>query len=231
MSASKKIINHIAIIMDGNGRWSKKKLLKKSLGHKAGIDTAIQICKETAKNKLTKNLTLYTFSTENWKRSTLEINHLFKLIDNTYASFKNAAQENNIKIKHLGARAKLPKKTLIIIDDAVETTKNNTGLILNIALNYGGRAEIIDALKNLNKLNLKLNQKNISKFMYNPKLPDPEILIRTGGDYRLSNFLLWQAAYTELFFVNTLWPDFKYKALKDITDKYFLRERRFGNVK
>ena len=228
MSASKKIINHIAIIMDGNGRWSRKKLLSRTLGHKAGIDTAIQICKETAKNKLTKNLTFYTFSTENWKRSPAEVSQLFKLINNTYEAFKDVAQQNNIQIKHLGCRTRLPKKTLNIIDDVIEITKNNTGLILNIALNYGGRAEIIDALNKLNKLELKLNEKNLSKCLYNPKLPDPEILIRTGGDYRLSNFLLWQSAYTELFFVKTLWPDFKYKMLIDITNKFFLRERKFG---
>ena len=228
MSASKKIINHIAIIMDGNGRWSRKKLLSRSLGHKAGIDTAVQICKETAKNKLAKNLTFYTFSTENWKRSPTEISQLFKLINDTYAMFKDVAQQNNIQLKHLGSRARLPKKTLKIIDDVIEITKNNTGLILNIALNYGGRAEIIDAFNKFNKLELKLNEKNFSKCLYNPKLPDPEILIRTGGDLRLSNFLLWQSAYTELFFVKTLWPDFKYKMLTDITDKFFLRERKFG---
>ena len=228
MSTSKKIINHIAIIMDGNGRWSKKKLLSRSSGHKAGIDTAIQICKEAARHKLSKNLTLYTFSTENWKRSPTEISQLFKLIDDTYETFKDVAQQNNIKIKHLGSRVRLPNKTLKIIDDVIELTEDNTGLILNIALNYGGRAEIVDALNKLNKLELKLNEKNLSKCFYDPKLPDPEILIRTGGDYRLSNFLLWQSAYTELFFVKTLWPDFKYKMLINIIDKFFLKKRKFG---
>lgn len=228
MPTSKKIINHIAIIMDGNGRWSKKKLLNKSLGHKAGIDTAINICKAVAKNKLAKNLTFYTFSTENWKRSPAEISNLFKLINDTYDAFKDVAQQNNIKIIHLGNRGKLTKKTLKIIDDVIDITKDNTGLTLNIALNYGGRAEIINAVNKLSKLNLKLNEKNISKYLYNPNLPDPEILIRTGGDYRLSNFLLWQSAYTELFFVKTLWPDFKYNNLVDITNKFSLRERKFG---
>ena len=228
MSTSKKIINHIAIIMDGNGRWSKKKSLKKSLGHKAGIDNAIRICKAVAKNSLVKNLTLYTFSTENWNRHPLEIRYLFKLIDDTYHLFRDIADEYNIKIIHLGNRRKLPQKTLEIIDDAIEITKNNTGLVLNIALNYGGRGEIINAIYRLNKSKLKLNEKNLRKFLYNSKLPDPEILIRTGGDLRLSNFLLWQSAYTELFFIKTLWPDFTYKMLKDITNKFFLRERKFG---
>ena len=228
MSTSKKIINHIAIIMDGNGRWAKKKSFKKSLGHKAGINVAIKICKSVAKNKLTKNLTLYTFSTENWKRSPVEISNLFNLINDTYDSFKDAAHKNNIKIKHLGSRENLPKKTLMIIDDVIDITKDNTGLILNIALNYGGRAEIIDAFNKLNQLKLKSSEKNFTKCLYDPNLPDPEILIRTGGDYRLSNFLLWQSAYTELFFIKTLWPDFKYKMLFDITDKFSLRERKFG---
>ena len=228
MLASKKIINHIAIVMDGNGRWSKKKLLNKSLGHKTGIDTAIKLCEAVSKNGLTNNLTLYTFSTENWNRSPREINNLFKLIDDIYVSFKNIAQQNNIKIKHLGDRARLPKKTLNIIDDVIKVTKNNSGLVLNIALNYGGRAEILYAFNNLKKQNLKLTEKNLSKCMYNDKLPDPEILIRTGGDYRLSNFLLWQSAYTELFFINTLWPDFRYRMLKNIVNKFYLRERKFG---
>ena len=214
--------------MDGNGRWSKKKLLNKSLGHKAGIDTAIKLCEAVAKNNLARNLTLYTFSTENWKRSPVEISDLFKHIDDTYVSFKNIAQQNNIKIKHLGNRSKLPKKTLNIIDDAIKTTKNNSGLVLNIALNYGGRSEIVDAFNNLKKFNLKLNERNLSKCMYNSELPDPEILIRTGGNYRLSNFLLWQSAYTELFFINVLWPDFRYKMLKNIVNKFYLRERKFG---
>tara|TARA_B110001452_G_C15168743_1_gene406251 strand:+ start:474 stop:1163 length:690 start_codon:yes stop_codon:yes gene_type:complete len=228
MPASKKIINHIAIIMDGNGRWSKKKLLNKSLGHKAGIDAAIKLCRALSKNRLSKNLTLYTFSTENWKRSPAEISYLFKLIDDTYESFKNVAQQNNIMIKHLGDRARLPKKTLNIIDDVIEVTKSNSGLILNIALNYGGRAEIVNAFNNLKKQNLVLNEKNLNKCMYNDNLPDPEILIRTGGDYRLSNFLLWQSAYTELFFINTLWPDFRYIMLKNIVNKFYLRKRKFG---
>ena len=214
--------------MDGNGRRSRKKKLNKSLGHKVGIDTAIKLCKAVAKNSLTNNLTLYTFSTENWKRSPVEISYLFRLIDDTYESFRSLAKQNNIKIKHLGSRTRLPKKTLNIIDDAVEVTKNNSGLVLNIALNYGGRAEIVEAFNNLKKQKLKINEKNLSKCMYNNKLPDPEILIRTGGDYRLSNFLLWQSAYTELFFVNTLWPDFTYKILKNIVSKFYLRERKFG---
>jgi len=228
MTSPVKKINHIAIIMDGNGRWAKKNSLKKIAGHKAGIQTAIKICKSTAKNNLTKNLTLFVFSTENWKRSSFEINHLFNLIEETYESFKNTAIENNIKIYHLGKINKLPKKTTAIIDNAIQETKNNTGLILNIALNYGGKTEIIDALNKSKKENISINEKNFHKFLYNPKLADPDIIVRTGGDYRLSNFLLWQSAYSELFFINTLWPDFNYNKLKIIVNKFWQRKRNFG---
>ena len=228
MSNYKKIINHVAIIMDGNGRWAKKKSLKKSLGHKAGIDTAINLCEDTGKNNLIKILTLYTFSTENWKRSPLEINNLFNLIEDTYESFKYVAQKNNIKIKHLGNKKKLPKKTIKIIDRVIDLTKDNTGLILNIALNYGGRAEIVDALNYIKKNDVKLNENNFYKYLYDSMLPDPDIIIRTGGDHRLSNFLLWQSAYSELFFIKTLWPDFNYSILKKIINKFLQRKRNFG---
>jgi len=228
MSLSIKKINHIAIIMDGNGRWANKNSLNKSSGHKAGINSAIKLCKAVAKNNLTNNLTLYAFSTENWKRSPLEINQLFKLIEVTYELFKDTAIDNNIKINHLGKISKLPKKTISIINNTIKETKNNTGLMLHVALNYGGRSEIIDAINNSKKSNIKINEKNFHKFLYNPILPDPDIIIRTGGDYRLSNFLLWQSTYSELFFVNTLWPDFDYKKLKDIANKFWLRKRNFG---
>ena len=228
MSNYIKIINHVAIIMDGNGRWAKKKSLKKSLGHKAGIDAAINLCEATGKNNLIKILTLYTFSTENWKRSPLEISNLFNLIEDTYESFKNVAQKNNIKIKHLGNKKKLPKKTIKIIDKVIDLTKDNTGLILNIALNYGGRAEIVDALNYVKKNDIKLNENNFHKYLYDSMLPDPDIIIRTGGDHRLSNFLLWQSAYSELFFIKTLWPDFNYSILKKTINKFLHRKRNFG---
>ena len=228
MSSSLKKINHIAIIMDGNGRWAKKNFLKKSSGHKAGIDAAIKLCESIAKNNLTNNLTLFAFSTENCKRSPLEINKLFKLIEETYELFKDTAKNNNIVINHLGKKNKLPKKTISIIENVVGETKKNTGLMLHIALNYGGRSEVIDALNASIKSKTIISEKNFYKFLYNPNLPDPDIIIRTGGDYRLSNFLLWQSAYTELFFTNTLWPDFDYQRLKIIVNKFWLRKRNFG---
>lgn len=219
---------NIAIIMDGNGRWAKKNFLNKSLGHKAGIETAIKLCKLVSRSELVDNLTLYTFSTENWKRSIIEINQLFKLINSTYKAFKKSAINENIKIIHIGKLDKLPKSTTKIIKDAIDTTKNNTGLILNVALNYGGRAEIIEAVKKIKNTKENINEKNFHKFLFNPNLPDPDIVIRTGGDYRLSNFLLWQTAYSELFFTKTLWPDFNYIKLKYIIEKFYERKRNFG---
>ncbi len=221
-------INHIAIIMDGNGRWAKKNSVKKKDGHQAGINAAIKICKAIAKDSVINHLTLYTFSTENWKRSPLEIKELFELIDNTYKKFKNTAMDQNIKIVHLGKKKKLPNQTIKIVNDVVESTKLNNGLTLNIALNYGGRSEIVDAFKIFKNSKLNINEKNFYKFLYNPNLPDPEIVIRTGGDSRISNFLLWQSAYSELFFTKTLWPDFNYARLKKIINNFYKRKRNFG---
>ncbi len=228
MSVSSIKLNHIAIIMDGNGRWAKKNSVNKKSGHQAGIDVAIKICKSISKNSTAKHLTLYAFSTENWNRSPLEVAQLFKLIDATYKKFKKTALNENIKIIHLGKKNRLPKKTLKIINDVVETTKINNGLNLNIALNYGGRAEILDAFKIYKNSKLKINEKNFYSFLYNPKLPDPEIIIRTGGDFRISNFLLWQSAYSELFFTKTLWPSFNYTKLKKILNDFNERKRNFG---
>ena len=228
MPTSLKKIDHIAIIMDGNGRWAKKKFVKKNSGHKSGISAAINLCKSVARNKSTNHLTLYTFSTENWKRPVIEINHLFNLIEETYELFRDTANKFNIKINHLGKTNKLPKKTINIISSAVESTKNNTGLVLHIAFNYGGRKEIVDTLNVLKKKNTQINESTFNKYLYEPNMPDPDIIIRTGGDYRLSNFLLWQSAYSELFFVKTLWPDFKYRDLTKIINKFWLRKRNFG---
>jgi undecaprenyl diphosphate synthase len=228
MSSSSKKIEHISIIMDGNGRWAKKRSLKKYSGHKSGINSAIRLCKSVARNKSVKHLTLYTFSTENWKRSAFEINHLFRLIEETYDLFKDTANQFNIKINHLGITDKLPKKTINIINDAVDSTKNNDGLVLHIAFNYGGRKEIVDTINILKKKNEQISEDTFSNYLYEPNMPDPEIIIRTGGDFRLSNFLLWQSAYSELFFVKTLWPDFKYSDLSKIINKFWLRKRNFG---
>ena len=228
MSSPLKKIEHIAIIMDGNGRWAKKNSLKRNTGHKSGINTAIKLCKSVARNKSTSHLTLYTFSTENWKRPVYEINHLFNLIEETYELFKDTANKYNIKINHLGKINKLPKKTINTINSVVSSTKSNTGLVLHIEFNYGGRKEIVDALNDLKKKNTQISETTFSKYLYEPNMPDPDIIIRTGGDFRLSNFLLWQSAYSELFFVKTLWPDFSYSDLSKIINKFWLRKRNFG---
>ena len=228
MTFSTKKINHLAIIMDGNGRWAKKNLVNKKDGHQAGIDVAIKICKSISKDSIIKHLTLYTFSTENWNRSPHEIKQLFELINLTYKKFKETAIDQNIRIVHLGKKTKLPKRTINIVNDVVASTKMNNGLILNIALNYGGRSEIIDAFKKYKKNKLNISEKNFHRFLYNPTLPDPEIIIRTGGDLRISNFLLWQSAYSELFFTKTLWPNFNYSQLKKIINNFNKRKRNFG---
>jgi undecaprenyl diphosphate synthase len=214
--------------MDGNGRWAKKNLVNKKNGHQAGIDNAIKICKSISKDSIINHLTLYTFSTENWKRSPQEIRQLFELINSTYKQFKDTAIDQNIKIIHLGKKSKLPKQTINIVNDVVESTKMNNGLTLNIALNYGGRSEILDAFIKFKMSKLNISEKNFYKFLYNPKLPDPEIIIRTGGDLRLSNFLLWQSAYSEFFFTKTLWPNFSYIQLKKIINNFNKRKRNFG---
>ena len=228
MSYTSEKINHVAIIMDGNGRWAKKNSVKKKDGHQAGINTAINICKSISKDSIVNNLTLYAFSTENWQRSPQEVKQLFELINITYKEFKDTAMDQNIKIVHLGKKKKLPNQTINIVNNVVESTKMNNGLTLNIALNYGGRSEILDAFKAFKKSKLNISEKNFYKFLYNPTLPDPEIIIRTGGDSRISNFLLWQSAYSELFFTKTLWPDFSYARFRKIINNFYKRKRNFG---
>ena len=223
----KKTIDHVAIIMDGNGRWAVNKGLKRSAGHKAGVENCINIIKKL--NKLDykiKNISFYVFSTENWKRSVDEVNYLLKLIEDYYVNFKNIANEQNLKINHLGSRKNLSKKLKRIIIDVVDSTNKNTGTKINLAFNYGGRTEIIDAINKIksNAITYKL----LSKNLYIPNLPDPDLIIRTGGEKRLSNFLMWQSAYSELYFTKILWPNFKIKLLNKILSNYFYRVRKYG---
>tara|TARA_B100000401_G_scaffold431692_1_gene368082 strand:+ start:3399 stop:4082 length:684 start_codon:yes stop_codon:yes gene_type:complete len=223
----KKRIDHVAIIMDGNGRWASKKGLKRVDGHKAGIKNCINIIKnlEQLDYKI-KNITFYVFSTENWKRPIREINNLFKLIEYYYINFKDLANEENLKINHLGSKRNLSSKLNLIIKDVVEITKNNSGTCINLAFNYGGRTEIIDAV---NKTSSKfISIQSLTKNLYISNLPDPDLIIRTGGEMRLSNFLLWQSAYAELYFTKILWPNFKIKSLNKIISIYFNRIRKYG---
>ena len=223
----KKRIDHVAIIMDGNGRWALKKGLKRLDGHKAGIKNCINIIKNLDQlDYKIKNITFYVFSTENWKRPIREINNLFNLIEYYYTNFKNVANEENLKINHLGSKKNLSNKLNSIIKDVVEITKNNNGTHINLAFNYGGRTEIIDAV---NKTNSNLmSSKLLTKNLYISSLPDPDLIIRTGGEMRLSNFLLWQSAYAELYFTKILWPNFKIKSLNKIISIYFDRIRKYG---
>ena len=223
----KKRIDHVAIIMDGNGRWALKKGLKRLDGHKAGIKNCINIIKNLDQlDYKIKNITFYVFSTENWKRPIREINNLFSLIEYYYTNFKNVANEENLKINHLGSKKNLSNKLNSIIKDVVEITKNNNGTRINLAFNYGGRTEIIDAV---NKTNSNLmSSKLLTKNLYISSLPDPDLIIRTGGEMRLSNFLLWQSAYAELYFTKILWPNFKIKSLNKIISIYFSRIRKYG---
>jgi len=223
----KKLIEHVAIIMDGNGRWATNKGLRRSIGHKAGIENCIYLIRNLEKLDVrVKHISLYVFSTENWKRSATEVAHLLKLIEDYYINFRYVANEENLRIRHLGSNKNLQLKLKKIIHDVVNITRKNTGTCINLAFNYGGRAEIIDAIKK-NK-STRVNIKSLSKNLYLPDLPDPDLIIRTGGELRLSNFLMWQSAYAELYFTKILWPNFKIRSLNKILNHYQNRVRRYG---
>ena len=222
-------INHVAIIMDGNGRWGIKHKKSRNLGHRAGLNTVERIIKSTIKNKV-KYLTLYAFSTENWKRPQNEIKFLFKLLDSFIDQKINEFNKNNIKLKIIGNinvfNKKLKKKLL----KSEKLTNNNTKLQVNLALNYGSKSELINAFKKINKDKLNINIRNVEKNLYTSNVPDPDILIRTGSTNRLSNFLLWQLAYSEIFFEKKLWPDFKESDYNKILKKFKKTKRNYGNI-
>lgn len=223
----KKKINHVAIIMDGNGKWAKKNNYSKRIGHEYGIRNCISIC-EKLKNldyKLSE-ISFYVFSTENWKRKPSEIKNLFDLIDKFYNEFRTKAEENNLQIRHYGSRKKLSKNLLSIIDNVTQKTKNNSGTIVNLLFNYGSRQEINEAIKKIK--NLESPSMNIKKYLYVPESHDPDLIIRTGGELRLSNFMLWQCAYSELYFTKVLWPDFKIANLNSALNNFSKRKRNLG---
>tara|TARA_B100001027_G_scaffold181944_1_gene133541 strand:+ start:857 stop:1552 length:696 start_codon:yes stop_codon:yes gene_type:complete len=224
---SKKKINHVAIIMDGNGRWAKKNNLQKKTGYKRGIQNCISLCQSLRDldYKLIE-ISFYVFSAENWKRNPSEIKNLFNLIIEFYRDFSSTANENNLKIRHYGSRKKLSKKLLSIIDEVTSITKDNKGTIVNLLFNYGSRQEINDAVNKVKKL--KTPSKNLRDFFYIPESKDPDFIIRTGGELRLSNFMLWQSAYSELYFTKVLWPDFKISNLNKALDQLMKRKRNYG---
>jgi len=222
-------INHVAIIMDGNGRWGLKKYKSRKLGHQQGLKTVEKIIKASIQKNI-KYLTLYTFSTENWRRPNYEINFLFKLLDEYLSKNLNELSKHNLKINILGDLNKFPNKLKKSLKNTVNSTANNKKLQINLALNYGSKSEILHSFKEVIKKRLKLNSKNIEKNLYTKNIPDPEILIRTGDTKRLSNFLLWQISYTEIFFVKKLWPDFNKYDFFSIIKKYQKIKRKFGNI-
>ena len=221
-------LNHIAIIMDGNGRWGLKKFNSRNKGHRAGLDVVEKIIKVSIKQNI-KFLTLFAFSTENWKRPKNEINFLFKLLENFLVTKLNKFHENNVKLKIIG-EIKFSKKLNNLILSSEKKTKNNSKLQINLALNYGSKQEIVKAIKKINSKKLKITEKIVTENLYTKNIPDPDILIRTGKTKRLSNFLLWQISYTEIFFSNKLWPDFGEKDFVKIINKYRKIKRNFGDI-
>ncbi len=221
-------LNHVAIIMDGNGRWGLKHKKSRNAGHKAGLGTVEKIIKISIKKKI-KYLTLYAFSTENWKRPKKEVNYLFNLLENFLISRISDLDKQGIKLKVIGKK-NFSKKLNSLLHLSEKRTSSNKKIQINLALNYGSKQEIINALKKIIKNRDKINEKNLVKNLLTSNIPDPEILIRTGNTKRLSNFLLWQLAYTEIFFEKKLWPDFTELNYENILKKYKNIKRNFGSI-
>lgn len=225
-----KNLEHIAIIMDGNRRWAKEKFLPSMMGHKKGVE-ALKKVTRACDDFGVKYLTLYAFSTENWNRKKEEVDFLMDLLATTLKSELKELNENNVKMNFIGNLAQLNQNLQDILAHSKETTKNNTGVVLTVAINYGSRDEITNAVKNIVKDGVKedeINQELISKYLYTNNLPDPTLLIRTSGEKRISNYLLWQIAYSEIYVTDTYWPDFDKNALAEAIIEYDNRERRWG---
>ena len=221
-------IHHIAIIMDGNGRWGVKHKKSRNLGHKEGLKTVEKIIKLSIKRKI-KYLTLFAFSTENWKRPKNEVNFLFELLENFLKEKINMLIKNNIKLKIIGNKIFLSKINKLL-NKSEKLTKKNTKLQINLALNYGSKNELVNSFKNVLKSKKKISEKSISNNLYTAKVPDPDLLIRTGNTHRLSNFLLWQLAYSEIYFEKKLWPDFTENDFDKILKDFKKVKRNFGNI-
>ena len=223
-------LNHIAIIMDGNRRWAKEKKLPSALGHKKGVEalkTALRACNDFG----VKYLTVYAFSTENWKRKQEEVDFLMDLVAVTLTNELAEMHKENVQIRFIGDLTRLSEKLQKVLDNAVNTTKNNTGVILQIALNYGSRDEITNTVKQIVRNGIKeenITQDLISEYLYTKGVPDPDLLIRTGGEQRISNYLLWQIAYSEILITSKYWPDFDKKLLAECIEEFKLRQRRYG---
>ena len=221
-------LKHVAIIMDGNGRWGLRYKNSRNAGHKAGLSTVEKIIKETVKNKI-KFLTLYAFSTENWRRPKREINYLFKLLENFLTDKIEDLNKQNIRLKIIGIKSFSPKLNKLLDISEKKTFKNNK-LQINLALNYGSKSELVNACKVLVKNKDKINESNLTKYLQTEGIPDPDLLIRTGNTKRLSNFLLWQLAYSEIFFEKKLWPDFNEKDYNKVIKNFKKIKRNFGKI-
>jgi undecaprenyl diphosphate synthase len=219
-------LNHIAFIMDGNGRWGQQKKRNRNFGHLKGVDTIKKIIKGSIKLKI-PIVSFYVFSTENWKRPKTEVKFLFKLINSYFSKEIKSVIKQGVKINIIGEVKKLSKKLQKTLNQSIYLTRKNKKIIVNLAINYGSKKEIINTFKKIKK---NINVKNFEKNLYTKNMPNPDIMVRTGGQKRLSNFMLWQLAYTELFFLNKLWPDFQVKDLKRVINIYKKRKRNFGKV-
>ncbi len=237
MSGNGHFPSHIAIIMDGNGRWARRRGLVRIRGHKEGVESVREITRECAKKHL-KQLTLYAFSQENWKRPKREVNLLMKLLKEFLIRERKEIEENNIRLAAIGRISGLPEDVQRELAISIEESRDNTGMVLCLALNYGGRSEIVDAAKMIAK-NVKsgkmgveeITEETFKKFLYTGEMSDPDLLIRTGGEMRVSNFLLWEISYTELWVTPVCWPDFRKEHLEEAIKDYAHRERRFGGLR
>lgn len=223
-----KVPQHIAIIMDGNGRWAKRQGLPRIKGHSEGLNTLRRVV-EICKNKGVGYLTVYAFSTENWRRPKKEVDFLLGLLKRFLREEVKGMNANNVKLNIIGSREGLSKTVLREIDYGEEATKDNDGMVLNIAFNYGGRRELVDAFNQLKGMD-DITEEAINDALYTKGCPDPELVIRTSGEFRISNFLLWQIAYSEFYITDVLWPDFNEAILDEAILKYNSRERRFGGI-
>ncbi|MCS7244768.1 MAG: isoprenyl transferase [candidate division WOR-3 bacterium] len=225
-----KVPSHVAIIMDGNGRWAEERGFARAVGHKVGAESVREIIRACIEIGI-EHLTLYSFSMENWQRPREEINYLMQLLEFLLKTEIGELNRNGVSIKVIGRVEKLPKSVKMEVFNAIEKTKNNKKLKLYLALSYGGRQEIVDAVnKIIREKKKKINEISFRKYLYEPEMPDPDLLIRTAGEQRISNFLLWQISYTELYFTNVLWPDFRKEEFLKTIEDYSRRKRKFGRV-
>ncbi len=231
-AATARTPHHVAIIMDGNGRWARKRNLPRVAGHRAGTENLRRILEACVRNNI-KILTLYAFSTENWNRPADEVSGLMRLLETVIDRELADLDKNGVQIRHIGRLDRIPATLQHKIRVAMDRTRHNDRLILNVALNYGGRAEIVDAVKAMLAEGLHpeyIDEQTIGRYLYTCGLPDPDLIIRTSGEYRTSNFLIWQSAYSEYYVTDTYWPDFDENELKKAIDHYARRERRFGGI-